>query len=147
MVEKECLDCGTLGRPKHYHPSSLRTEVTVWIVALAVGAGAGVTSLFTSAGPAPKAPELQRMALSVVGPSEAVPAPVAQPEESSTSGGTGLRFAVWARDLALDFLRVAWWVLPIPVLFSLWRQVAEREGCAHCRSGRLIPVDAGPGVW
>ena len=143
MVEKECLDCGTLGRPKHYHPSSLRTEVTVWLVALAVGGGAGVVSVLATATPAPEAPELQRMALSAVGSSEAIPTP-AQAEETSTSSGHGLRLAVWARDRVLDFLRVAWWVLPIPMVFSVWRQFAEREGCAHCSSGRLTPVEPEP---
>lgn len=143
MVERQCVDCGTLGRPKRLHPSSFRAEVSVWFVALTVGAAAGLVSVVATSGPAPEAPELQRMALSVVGEADAIPT-ATEPGESSSTGNVGLRFAVWGRDVLLDFLRVAWWVLPFPMLFSLWRQFAEREGCAHCGSRHLVAVDPHP---
>jgi hypothetical protein len=38
------------------------------------------------------------------------------------------------------FIVSAWWILPVPVLFSLWRQFRTWEGCASCRSAHLTKV-------
>jgi len=51
MVSKHCLSCGTEAHPKQRHPSTLRTEATVWLIAIAIGAAAGLWSAITSPSP------------------------------------------------------------------------------------------------
>ena len=143
MVEKHCVECGTEARPKLYHPSSLRAEVTVWFVAILIGAGAGVVSIFTTPTETPDSPELQRFAMSIMQPSEGPSEPVTR-QGPMGSENSMTRVAVWARDVVLDFVRSAWWVLPFPILFSLWRQFSTREGCIECRSRQLVEVESPP---
>lgn len=136
MLSKHCLECGVEAHPKLKHPSSLRVEATVWMAAILVGLVAGVWSAATSSSD----PSLSR-ALQVVTQSSAVEPPA----ESATAGNRNtqslqVRSAVWARGLLLDFLRTAWWVLPLPLAFSFWRQFKKRQVCAACGSRRLAPV-------
>jgi hypothetical protein len=51
-----------------------------------------------------------------------------------------MEFIAWARRLLLNFLRTAWWVLPLPFAFSLWRQFKKHPVCAACGSRELAPV-------
>jgi hypothetical protein len=49
-------------------------------------------------------------------------------------------FLTWITRKLVDFLKTAWWVLPLPILFSLWRQFRGYEVCGHCGSRELVPV-------
>ena len=143
MVPKRCLDCGTHARPRLVHPSTLRTEVSVWLVALTVGAGAGLWSVVSTPPETPESSAIQRVALTVMAGAEAPPPVTAGPNLVGRNG-SGWPVVFWIKDLVLDFLRTAWWVLPIPVAFSLWRQFAQREGCIECGSRRFDPLPAPP---
>ncbi|KPJ91097.1 MAG: hypothetical protein AMS18_09325 [Gemmatimonas sp. SG8_17] len=138
MLSKHCMECGVEAHPKLKHPSSLRVEAAVWLAAILVGLVAGAWSAATSS----SAPSLSR-ALQVVTQSSAEP--VEPPPESATVANPStqspqLRFALWARGVLLDFLRTAWWVLPLPLAFSYWRQFKKHQVCAACGSRRLAPV-------
>ena len=133
MKSMHCLDCGSDTHPKLRHPSSLRTETTVWGIALVVGVSFGVWQALA----APAAVSVPAMAqLSVVR------APVEQSSAVTHEPAPPRNIAVgvggWMVDRFVQFVRVAWWALPIPLLFSLWRQFATRPACARCGSRRIV---------
>lgn len=142
MVSKRCRDCGKEARPRLVHPSTLRAEVTVWLVALTVGAGAGIWSAITTPPHDDDRSAVRRLAVTVV-QSETDPATPPSSEYRSEEG-LGMRAMTWARDAVWRFVRTAWWVLPLPLLFSLWRQFATREACIGCHSRRLEPMEPAP---
>ncbi|UCD23909.1 MAG: hypothetical protein JSW51_12890 [Gemmatimonadota bacterium] len=138
MVSKHCVECGVETHPNLRHPSSFRVEVSVWAVAIMIGLIAGVWSAATSSSSPTLSRAMQTITLSTV-------ESVDQPLESSAAtnpNASSLRmeFVTWARGVLLDFLRTAWWVLPLPIAFSLWRQFKKRPVCAACGSRELVPV-------
>ena len=137
MRVMQCLDCGMEARPKSYHPSSLRVEGSLWGVAILVGIVAGVFSAAEPTGLA-QGPAVPALA-AVAAPDVAVDGPRAHLQAQPPSNTTVL-VSNWIRERVAMFLRSAWWVLPIPVLFSLWRQASKRHGCPKCGSRKLIPV-------
>jgi hypothetical protein len=140
MLSKHCLECGVEAHPKLKHPSSFRTEVSVWAVAIIVGLAAGTWSAATSSSAPSLSGTLPSLSLSSAQPAEQ---PVeALAAEDRDEQGAGMRFAIWARYVVLDFLRTAWWVLPLPILFSLWRQRRKYPVCAACGSRTVVPVVA-----
>jgi hypothetical protein len=131
----QCLDCGDECHPKFRHPSSLRTEATVWLVAILIGLTAGAWHAVTSPG---------RSSLPAISQLSMVAAPVEQPAVPAPDGGGPRNVAVqvggWLFDRLVQFLRVAWWALPIPILFSTWRQGKKYPVCVRCGSRRLEPA-------
>jgi hypothetical protein len=124
-------------RPKPYHPSSLRAEAGVWLIALSLGLIVGVSS--TIEGPAADSGTSVSALAAVTARSvdvEAAPGPADQGTRSSPT----LQVSNWIRAKVALFLRSAWWVLPIPIVFSLWRQASKRDGCPKCGSRKLIPA-------
>ena len=145
MAPVHCEACGTDARPKLRHPSTLKAEVTVWTLALAIGLTSGAWSALTST-PGPLG-EVGLSAL-VVPARSAVDGPAEVEAEDSGSRSTStLAVAAWTRDVVLDFARTAWWALLVPVLFSLWRQSATYEACIHCQSRKLVPIEGSPDPW
>jgi hypothetical protein len=138
MISKHCLECGVEAHPKLKHPLSFRTEVSIWAVAIIVGLVAGTWSAASSSSAPSLTSALPALSLSSTQPAEP-PAQTVAPEESNTPG-PGMGLALWVRYLVLDFLRTAWWVLPFPILFSIWRQRKKYPVCAACGSRKLIPV-------
>ncbi|UCG86603.1 MAG: hypothetical protein JSW71_22340 [Gemmatimonadota bacterium] len=139
MLSKHCLDCGVEAHPRLRHPSSFRIEAFVWIAAIVVGLVAGAWSAVTSSSAPSLSRALQAITVSAAEPGEPQP-------ESATAGSRDteslqLRFALWARGVVADFLRTAWWVLPLPLAFSFWRQFKKHQVCAACGSRRLAPVE------
>jgi hypothetical protein len=53
-----------------------------------------------------------------------------------------MRIADSIYSVVAGFLKAAWWVLPIPIFFSLWRQLKHYEVCRVCGSRDLVPVVA-----
>jgi hypothetical protein len=144
MVSKHCNACGSDAHPKLRHPSSLKVESSVWAVAILVGLLAGTFSAVKSE----SGPSLSRVLQSVT-------LSAAQPAETQTearrSESTGMLFMTWITRTLADFLKTAWWVLPIPILFSVWRQFKGYEVCGHCGARELVPVvvthGEEPPVW
>jgi len=131
-----CLECGSATHPKLRHPSSMRTEATLWGVALVVGLSVGAWQAVTSSAGAGVAGMSQ---LSVVAtPAEA---PEVQQIDHVPPRNVVVTVGSWLLDRFASFVRVAWWALPIPLFFSLWRQFARRPACARCGSRRLIEAD------
>lgn len=116
------------------HPSSLRTESSLWSVALLVGIGFGLWQAVTTA-PAPASRSLST--LSAV--SEAPVTGAIVTHDHGAPRNVVAQVGGWVIDRVVQFVKAAWWTLPIPVLFSMWRQVAKRPVCARCGSRRLIP--------
>lgn len=137
MNSKHCLACGTEGHPKDRHPSSLRTEAIIWLLAIVVGSGAGLWSAITTPSPEPLSMRAQALALSAVQHVEPAPATAPADEPSRSVAGDLIG---WLLGLVLAFVRSAWWVLPIPILFSLWRQLGTRPVCRSCGSPQLIEI-------
>ena len=54
--------------------------------------------------------------------------------------GVAMQVGGWLLDKALAFIRVAWWLLPLPIVFSCWRQFRTVPVCAHCASRNLMPA-------
>jgi hypothetical protein len=135
MVSKHCLTCGTDGHPRQHHPSTLRTEATVWLAAIAIGGAAGLWSAATSPSREPLNRSMQSMALSVVHPANTPPA--TSDAATPPAGGTGTQLIGWLINLAVAFVKAAWWVLPVPVAFSLWRQMRSFPACRACGSREL----------
>jgi hypothetical protein len=138
MVSKHCNACGADAHPKLRHPSSLKLESSLWAVAIVVGLFAGTFSAAKRDSGPTLSHVLQSVSLSIAQPSE-------QPSEVLTtdtrgSQSTGVLFLTWFTTTLVDFLKTAWWVLPIPVLFSLWRQFKPYEVCGHCGARDLVPV-------
>jgi len=127
----------TRPEPKTRHPSTLKTEVLVWLVAVGIGLGAGLWSAVTSPSSEPLGRSVQSLALSAMhtaGP-EAAPATTDEPPRSASDDVPG-----WALGFIVAFLRRAWWVLPIPILFSFWRQSRTTAVCHSCGSPQLAEI-------
>jgi len=138
MVSKHCNACGSDAHPKLQHPSSFKIESSIWAVAIIVGLFAGTFSAAKSDGGPKLSQVLQSVTLSVSQPADQ-PAEVQQ-SEARASQSTGVLFLTWITTTLIDFLKTAWWVLPIPILFSLWRQFKPHEVCGHCGARELVPV-------
>ena len=136
MQSMHCLDCGEDSHPRLRRPSSLRTEGLVWTVAVAIGLSVGAWQAITTPDTG-GAPVMSR--LSAVAPVAQEGVPTVQSHEAPRN--VVLQVGSWLVARMLEFLKVAWWALPIPLAFSLWRQRAKRPVCAHCDSRRLIPAD------
>ncbi len=132
----QCMDCGDTTHPRLRHPSSLRTEASLWSVALVVGLAIGAWNAVTTPS---QSGQLSYSALSVVGEAPAEANVVRHDHGAPTN--VVVQIGSWLLDRAVEFVRVAWWTLPIPLLFSVWRQAIRQPVCAHCGSGRLIPAD------
>lgn len=141
MVSKHCRACGRDGHPGHRHPSTFRTELAIWLVALVIGTAAGMWSAATSAARSPLSRAAPSLTLSSVSaaPAEAVP-------ESAPAGGTSSQTLVWLTHVIVAFLKAAWWVLPIPIAFSIWRQWSPYPVCAACGSRQLGEVPTAHGA-
>ena len=135
----QCLDCGEEGHPRLRHPSRLRTEVTVWAVAIVFGLSAGMWQAITAP---PETPPAALSQLSVVTPAAEEPNPVSPTPQGPRSAV--VQIGGWLFDRFVRFLRTAWWALLIPIAFSTWRQGARRAVCVHCGSRRLIPAEPLP---
>jgi len=138
MVSKHCLACGTDAHPRSRHPSTLKTELTIWLVAMAIGAAAGAWSAVTTPSRAPLGRTMQSMALSSVQSADALPARTVN--DPPAAGGPGSQFLGWLLDVAVAFLKTAWWALPIPIAFSIWRQSRAHPVCRACGSRTLTEV-------
>jgi len=137
MVSKHCTACGTEAHPKRRHPSSLRTEGTIWVVAISVGLVAGTWSAATS----PSAPPLSHVLSALTLSSEqSIEQPQTAQDDVAAAPSLSMQLLTWTYRKILDFVRTAWWVLPIPILFSLWRQFRPYEVCAACGSRDLEPI-------
>jgi len=135
----QCLECGEEGHPRLRHPSSLRTELTVWTVAVVFGLSVGMWEAVTAPSDGATSGFSQ---LNLV-------APVAEEVTTVTPAPQGPQSLVvqiggWLTDRFVHFMRTAWWVLIIPIAFSTWRQGAKRAVCVHCGSRRLIPAEPVP---
>lgn len=137
MKSMHCLDCGSDTHPKLRHPSSLRTETMVWGVALLAGMSFGLWQAVTTNGPAhvPAMAQLSAVTAAPADPPAVVTHEPAPPRSIAVSVGS------WLLDRLGQFARVAWWALPIPLLFSLWRQFARRAACARCGSRRIVATE------
>lgn len=135
MMSMQCLDCGDECHPKFRHPSSLRMEAMVWLVAVLIGLGVGAWRAVTSSAGS-SFPAVSQLSV--------VAAPVEQPAVPTADLAAPRNIAVqiggWLVDRLVQFLRVAWWALPIPILFSTWRQGKKYPVCVHCGSRRLEPA-------
>lgn len=139
MMSKHCNVCGSDAHPKLRHPSTFLMESSIWAVAIVIGLFAGTLSAVKSdAGPA-LGEAIQSVTLSVAQPVEQ-PEEVAQ-KETRVPQSTGMQLFTWSTRALVDFLKTAWWVLPIPILFSLWRQFRGYEVCGHCGARELVPVE------
>ena len=136
MQAMRCLDCHAETHPRWRHPSSFRTEASVWTTAVVLGHMVGAWNAIT----APPASQLtQPMQLSAVtAPVDANQDPVVTGRESGRS--VVMQVGGWIMQKTIAFVRVAWWLLPIPLVFSLWRQFRTVPICAHCQSAKLVPV-------
>ena len=140
MVSKHCNACGADAHPKQRHPSSLKVESSIWVLAIVVGLFAGTFSAARSDSGPTLSRVLQSVSLSASQPAEQ-PAEVRQ-TDTSGSQSTGMLFLTWITRTVADFLKTAWWVLLLPILFSVWRQFKGYEVCGHCGSRELAPVVA-----
>ena len=148
MVSKHCNACGADAHPMLRHPSTFRVESSIWTLAIVVGLFAGTLSAVKSE----SGPSLSRVLQSVTLSSAQ---PAAQPADVQTEArgteSTGVLFMTWITGTLADFLKTAWWVLPIPILFSVWRQFKGYEICGHCGERELVPVvvthGEEPPVW
>jgi hypothetical protein len=138
MLSKHCNACGADAHPKLRHPSTFRIESSIWTLAIVVGLFAGTFSAVKSESGPSLSHVLQSVRLSVAQTTE-LPADVQQ-TDSRGSQSFGMLFATWATRNIVDFLKYAWWMLPLPILFSLWRQFRGYEVCGHCGSRGLVPV-------
>jgi hypothetical protein len=138
MVSKHCNVCGSDAHPKLRHPSSFKVESSIWAVAIVIGLFAGTFSAAKSDSGPSLSHVLQSVSLSIAQPSEQ-PAEV-QDTEARGPQSTGVLLLTWFTRTLVDFLKTAWWVLPIPILFSLWRQFKPYEVCGHCGARELAPV-------
>ena len=136
MQAMHCLDCSAETHPRRRHPSSFSTETYVWTTAVALGLIVGAWNAIT----APPMPELTRplQLSSVSAPVDANQDPVVIGRESARSVVT--QVGGWIMQKVIAFVRVAWWLLPIPIVFSLWRQFRTVPICAHCKSANLVAV-------
>ncbi len=138
MVSKHCNACGADAHPMLRHPSTFKVEVSIWAVAILIGLFAGTFSVAKSDSGPSLSRVLQSVSLSIAQTAEQ--AAEVQQTEASGSQSTGVLFLTWFTNTLVDFLKTAWWVLPIPILFSLWRQFKPYEVCGHCGATELVPV-------
>ena len=139
MQTMQCLDCRAEMHPRQKHPSSLRTESSIWAAAIVAGMLVGTWNAITSPTRADDA--APPMTLSAV--SAAAETPVDPQASRSNTGGSrtvALQIGAWIQAKGLAFLRTAWWLLPVPILFSLWRQFRTVPVCVHCGSRDLAPA-------
>jgi hypothetical protein len=134
-----CLDCGDDSHPRLRRPSSLRTEATLWIAAVVIGLSAGAWQALTSA-PAGTPPAMMS-GLSIAAPETNEPAAAVHSHTRDAPRNAVLAIGDWLVRRVFGFLKVAWWAIPIPLAFSVWRQRTRRPICAHCGSRRLIPAE------
>jgi hypothetical protein len=140
MVSRHCNACGNENHPKSLHPSSLKVEASIWAIAIVVGLMAGTWSAITSPSDQPITRALQSFALTSGQPGDL---PAEDPlRRSGQSQSPGVRLVDAAYGLIGGFLRTAWWVLPLPILFSIWRQRKRYEVCRVCGSRDLVPIVA-----
>ena len=57
-----------------------------------------------------------------------------------------MRVADSIAGAVFGFIKTAWWVLPIPIIFSIWRQAKHFEVCRVCGSRDLVAVVAPHGA-
>jgi hypothetical protein len=132
----QCLDCSETTHPKLRHPSTMRTEASLWGVALAVGLCIGAWNAVTTSTPTT---QIGVSALSAV--TEAPSGTNVVDHDHGAPKNIVVQIGGWLIERTVQFVRVAWWTLPIPLLFSFWRQTVKRPVCARCGSLRLIPAD------
>jgi hypothetical protein len=137
MVSKHCQSCGRDGHPRQQHPSTFRTELTIWLVALVIGAVVGMWSAATSAREHPLSRAMPALTLSSV---QAAPSEPAEPVGQSPRSDSSSHALVWLTQILVAFLEAAWWVLLLPIGFSIWRQWSSYPVCAACGSRRLAEV-------
>jgi len=135
MQAMHCLDCRADTHPKRRHPSSFRIEASVWTTAVVLGLMLGAWNAITS----PQTDVTRPMQLSTVS------VPVDVDQDAAITGreranGVVMQFGSWLIQKTIAFVQVAWWLLPIPIVFSLWRQFRTVPVCAHCRSANLAVV-------
>ena len=138
MLSKHCSSCGADAHPKLRHPSSFRVESSIWTLAIVVGLFAGTFSAVRSESGPSLSHVLQSVRLSAAQTTE-FPADVQQ-TDTRGSQSVGMLFTTWVTRTIVDFLKTAWWVLPLPILFSVWRQFRGYEVCGHCGARELVPV-------
>ncbi len=134
-----CLECRAESHPRQKHRSSFRTETSLWAAAIVAGMLVGTWNAITS--PTETDDAASPTTLSAV--TAASEAPVDPQASASNTGGSravALQIGAWIRAKSLAFLRTAWWLLPVPILFSLWRQFRTVPVCAHCGSRDLAPA-------
>lgn len=137
MRSMHCLDCADDSHPRFRHPSSLRVEASLWAVAVLIGLSAGAWQALTES--SDTAPNAVASALSIAAPASDA---TASPPAITQAGPRNVVLEVgdWLIRRMFGFLKVAWWAVPIPLAFSLWRQRTKYPVCAHCGSRRLIPA-------
>ncbi len=140
MVSRHCNACGNENHPKLRHPSSLKVESSIWGIAIVIGLLAGTWAAATSPSEAPISRALRSLSLTTAQPADQ---PVQDAETTSReSQSPGMRIADAIYGGLISFLKTAWWVLPIPIFFSIWRQLKHYEVCRVCGSRDLVPVVA-----
>jgi hypothetical protein len=140
MVSRHCNACGNENHPRLRHPASLKVESSIWGVAIVIGLLAGTWSAITSPKEEPISRALQSLSLTTAQPADQS---VADPQTTSReSQSPGMRVADSVYASVISFLKSAWWVLPIPIFFSIWRQLKHYEVCRVCGSRELVPVIA-----
>lgn len=131
-----CLDCRSDTHPKLRHPSSMRAEAMVWGVALLMGMSVGLWQAATTTAAA-GVPGMSRLSTVTAEPVEQSAA-VTHEHEPAPPRTVAVTVGGWLVERLARFIQVAWWALPIPLLFSLWRQFAKRPTCARCGSRRIV---------
>jgi hypothetical protein len=136
MQSMHCLDCGGESHPRLRHPSSLRTEASVWAVAIVIGLSVGAWQAITTSdgGGVPAI-----SSLSAVAPAAGEAVPAVQSHEAPRN--VVVQVGSWLVTRMIEFLKVAWWALPIPLVFSLWRHRSKHPVCVHCGSRQLVPAE------
>jgi len=133
------MDCHAEMHPKGRHPSSFRTEAIVWSVTLVIGLAVGAWNAVTASS-SPSANPTHPLQLSSVTASAPAEADQATPLTGRENArGVAVVVGDWLIDKTVAFVRAAWWLLPIPIAFSLWRQFRTVPVCAHCASRNLAP--------
>lgn len=112
----------------------MRTEAMVWGVALLAGMSVGLWQAATTSAPI-DVPGMARLSAVTAEPVEQTAAVTHEP---APPRNVAVSVGGWLVERLAEFVRVAWWALPIPLLFSLWRQFARRPTCARCGSRRIV---------
>jgi hypothetical protein len=99
---------------------------------------AGIWSAVTAPTSSPLSRTVQSLALSSVRMADAGPASTVNEDPSTGNDGTPMLARLL--DVVVAFLRTAWWVLPVPIAFSIWRQWRTYPACRACGSRDLTEV-------